>query len=274
MKITGFYFAWACEDWVLKSIANKLKICDEIFVSVQAHTPQMALLADKTESLVANLGDKRVHMVPQIPLSGNIDVTKCKILNSMLELVCTGDTIMLCDSDEFYDDNAIKEIKEETAKDDWDMIRVHDRFFCINMNWYLGGSHGRFWKVKQGSKFYPTQNILPEPLNVKLILEDNPMFHYSMLMPLEYRKAFWESEQKWHMVEWLDKIYTKWNLDAISSEMKELASENYRITGHDGFWFNGGVDELDMPPYLHRFEGSHPEEIEFSTLRNKKDYRI
>jgi len=66
----------------------------------------------------------------------------------------------------------------------------------------------------------------------------------------------------------------KWNLDGTKEELEDLADENYRLTGTRGFWFNDGVIQDEHVPYLFRYDGPHPEEIEFSKFTSIKDFRI
>jgi hypothetical protein len=275
MKTVGLFTGWGCEEFAVRAIENHLRICDTMLVSIQEHDDSMLEFGDSTYERVAIefANDPRVKIIPKVFGRGRIDSVKCMILNEMLSYVSTGDIVMLCDADEFYDEGAIAEIKKALTEDDWDMLRVKDRFFCFNMDWYVGSSHGRFIRVKHGSKFYPTQQYIPAPNNVKTILEDNPMFHYSMLMNPEYRRVFWEDEGKHHMVSWLNNIYMRWDLNANLGDMRKLAEANYIITGTKGFWFNKNVDEDEHAPYLYRFEGRHPDEIEYSPLRNVKDFR-
>ena len=275
MKVIGFHTSWGCSEWAVRSLYNHLRICDEILVSVQAHDEIMVPFGDDTYERIAIefANDERVKIIPEVFGRGNINTVKCLILNEMLTYVAPGDVVMLCDADEFYDDNSIKEIQSE-IDGDWDMLRVYDRFFCINMNYYVGGSHGRFWRIKSNAKFYPTQNLVPVPVNVKTILEDNPMFHYSMLQSMERRIAYWTSDSARDSVqiEWIKNIYNKWNPEGTLDEIRDMAEKNYQLTGNRGFWFNSGVREHETE-YLFRYNGQHPEEIEFSNFRNKKDFR-
>ena len=99
------------------------------------------------------------------------------------------------------------------------------------------------------------------------------MFHYSMLQGVEFKRRFWQAEDKPVREDWLDKVYKRW----VAGDKKttiELAEENYKLTGNRGFWFTaGGVEELKKPPYLTRYFGEHPPEIERSKLRETKDFR-
>ena len=277
MKVIGAFTAWGCQDFATKALLNHLKICDVIYINVSAHSPRMERFADKTLSDVRNLASKmpdRLKMVRNQEQASNPDITKCRILNEILNYADPGDVLMLCDADEFYSEDSVEELMLEFAKDDWDMLRVFDRFFCINLWHYVNSSHGRFWRISARSKFYPTQNMSPSAENIKTVLADAPMFHYSLLTNLAMRREFWRSEERYMQVDWLNKIYQKWPYPFKMDKIKKLAELNYQITGNRGFWFNAGVDELSSAPYLKTFDGQHPKEIQESDLVFREDFRV
>ena len=276
MKTVGMFTAFGCAEWAVRALENHLNICDEILVSIQAHDDCMVQFADDTYERIAIefANDQRVKIIPKIAVRGNINTVKCVILNEMISYTEVGDILMLCDADEFYDENAVKEIKK-TFNEDWDMLRIHDMFFMFNFDWYVKSSHGRFWRRKHGAQFYPTQNMQPKANKVKLILEDSPMHHYSMLQSTDRREAYWgsDSARSGVAIEWLNKIYKKWNPDATLDEIRGMAEENYCLTGNRGVWFNKGVTEEETQ-FLFRYKGEHPNEVEFSPFRHFPDFRI
>lgn len=262
MATIGMYTTWGNADMSIKALKNHLKICDKIFVSIEAHSLALEKYADSSyDDIVEFSKDNPIKIIPPLGVAkeyNHPDSAKCAILNYMLRFVTPGDVLMLCDSDEFYSTDAIEEIKEHIKKTDWDFMRIHDMFFCINLDWYVKGSHGRFWRMKPGTRFFPTQNVFPAPVITRMILKDNPMFHLSMLIGEGQRRDFWVSEKQDNKVLWLDNIYTKWDLHGDNSK---LAWKNYSITGNHGFWMNTGVEEAEKPTYLFYRDFELPEEL-------------
>ena len=260
MRVIGLFTSWGAEDWAPLAIKNHLKICDVIYVAIEPHCEELRRFRDNTFERIAEIDDERIKFLPKVEINNNPIVTKCDMLNVVLNYVETGDVLMLCDSDEFYDDNAVTEI-HSMLDAEWDMLRVKDRFFCINFDWYVGGSHGRFWKIKPGARFYPSQHMSPEPLVVPTILNASPMYHYSMLTNPEMREVYWECYGRHMQAEWQREVYMKWDLDATPEEMAKLAFQCYKISGTNAFWFNSSNITQDYePPYLREYLGKHPVE--------------
>ena len=270
MRVIGIFTAWGCEDWAPLAIQNHLKICDEIYVAIEPHCEELRRFKDNTFERIVEITDDRIKFLPKVGINNNPIVTKCDMLNLVLEFCEVGDILMLCDSDEFYDDGAVVEI-QSVLDTEWDMLRVKDRFFCINFDWYVGGSHGRFWKIKTGARFYPSQHMMPDPIVVPTILENHPMFHYSMLTNPAMREVYWEAYGRNMQAEWQREVYMEWDLNATPEEMAKMAFKCYQISGVNSFWFNKGNIEQDYePPYLLEFHGEHPvEELRRDDFRCK-----
>jgi hypothetical protein len=283
-KVIGLMTAWAAEDWIVPAINNHLKICDEMIIaSVPFHPKFVALdpMAKTLEKLTDTFySNKKITIMPfrACKASDGNESFKCEILNRMLQvqLPDQGDILMICDVDEFYDDLAIAELQEEFLKNDWDRLDVCSRFFCINMQWHVNSDHPRFIKYND-RRFYfkPTQNPVPYRKFIKKILSENPMFHYSMLMSLAFKRTHWETEKinfNRKKLQWLNELYA--NYDPTNIERcKALGEKNKQYFGRKGFWLKNTVVESPDPPYLFQYTGPHPIEIERSPMRNKKDFR-
>lgn len=281
-KVIGFFTAWGNQQWAVPALHNHLKICDEIFVSVEPHHPGMKCFEDDTYKLLREefKDDKRVRFFPYVGVAddyirhssdSNPNVGKCLLLNKFLKYAAKDDILMICDSDEFYGEEAVKELKYWTVKGGWDSLSVHNNFFCINTDWYMEAMHRRMFRNKDNSRFFPTQNFQPQPFRTVQALEKNPMCHASMLFPLSYKRKFWETEDRPMQVTWLNDIYEKWVPGEANTE---LIDKNYRLTGNKGFWFT--EDNMGAPmssPWLYKYEGEWPEEIEKSGIREIKDFR-
>lgn len=260
MKVVGFMNAWQCSSMIEHSIENHLKICDELYVSVSSHAKKFDCLEDDTLEKVKKYNVNIVNY--KRASETNCNVSKCHILNNMIRdsELHVDDVIMICDADEIYDDIAITEIKDNFKLSGWDTLQVTDRFFVIDGNWYVNtDGHWRFHRVRPGCNFVPTQRIVPPARSTKQIIKNCPMFHYSMLMGHNYKKAHWQSEGNINdsKVRWLEEIYFKWDPNDIDL-CNNLARKNQEITGVRGFWCNNGVVEKPEAPYIFEYTESHP----------------
>jgi hypothetical protein len=276
--------AWAAADWIVPVIYNHLKICDKILVYIGPFHPDFERFDKGKETLKAARQEfynnsRVIFLDAEVPrkTTGN-EYFKCGVLLKMLQsgIVRRGDIAMICDVDEFYDDNAIAELQEEFLKEDWDQLDVCSRFFCINMSWFVKSDHPRFFRVNSNDfHFIPTQKPIPLRKSVKMVLHDNPMFHYSMLMGLDFKRVHWQTEKiNYHAnkLRWLDELYAKYDPENIDL-CKIFAEQNRGYFGRKGFWLKDSVQESPDPPYLFHYDGEHPAEIERSPMRNVKDFR-
>ena len=190
MRVVGFLCAWGNANIISSTIENHLKICDELIVCVSAHHPAFFKFEDNTLEIVKAHNIKILQVDPPSGVM-SCDHFKCRILNQMIEQTGVGkdDIIMISDVDEFYDDNFISELKNEFNTPGWDLLEVEDMFFVVNMDWYVRSTHYRFFRLADNPIFQPTQRMTPAPQNIKKVGRDNPMFHYSMLMDMDYKRT-------------------------------------------------------------------------------------
>lgn len=280
-KVIGLMTAWAAPEWIVPAIYNHLKICDKIVVCIVPFhklfiqfDPAYRTLEIVKREFYTNSRVIFVNSFQKEPVKtlGN-EQFKCNILNMMLKLGVThyNDILMICDVDEFYDHNAIAELQEEFLKEDWDQLDVKSRFFCINMEWYVASDHPRFIRVNSRDFYFkPTQKPVPLRQAVKIVLQDHPMFHYSMLMGLDFKRVHWQTEKiNYHAdkLRWLDEVYALWNQN--DPELCErLSTVNEKFFGVHGFWL-----KKTAKPFLARYRGHHPDEIENTAMRFYDDFR-
>lgn len=271
MRVLGLMTAWASELWIGKAIQNHLKICNQIAVGVAPFRQNLLSLRDNTLQIaqdIEHMFPQRVKVidVPQGSSRSSHQSHKARVLNKMLSALApdVGDVIMICDVDEFYDDTSIARLKDHftRAGQEWDALEVRARFFFINMYWYQFSKHMRFFLVNSSEfKFFPTQRPMPKRRRVKQLLGKAPMFHYSMLAPIEYKKQQWLSERPpaKRKAEWLEKVYRHWNPNNVNL-CNRLAPINKDLLGHHGLWVTLG--HPPAAPYLYRYDGQHPREVE------------
>lgn len=283
MRTIGLFTAWACKDWINAAIKNHLRIVDELHVMIAPHNKDFKKLEDSSKEIAMTKwkDDPRVTFHNELPgnLKGCCDRSKCIILNQMREYSKpeVGDIIIILDSDEFYCDKAIAEIRAKFDGPKWDSLAFIARYFAINMKWYmLQSGLRRMFRVRSTDfHFKPTQNPVPKPKEHQVILANNPMFHYSLLMPIEYKLIHWGSEigmSEWKL-KWVNEIYAKWDPNNLKL-CERLAKDHSKYTRGNKFYYNPDMVESQIPPYLYNYKGVHPIEIEETGLPQKEDFRI
>lgn len=284
MRTIGLFTGWACKQWIVPAIKNHMKIVDELHCMIAPHNELFAKLDDGSYELArdAFVNEKRVHFYkpPDKSIKGCCDRTKCIFLNHMRNEAKTenGDIIIICDSDEFYDDNAVATIRDKFDGPKWHVLDFQARYFAVNMHWYLNQPGlRRMFRVRSKPNlppfhFKPTQRPVPGPDEVQPLLEKCPMFHYSLLTPIRYKLIHWGTERGVNpkKLEWLEHIYAKWN--PLNPELCEELSKKNPCTNQ--FYVNGDMENPPHTPYLHRYDGPHPKEIEEAGLPNIKDFRF
>ena len=134
--------AWACEDWIEYAIEQALNLVDVLILVIGAFHPYFKKIEDKTyEKAKKYLNDKEIkfyHTIvdPQKNADQNRAATANYIFqdNDYFEI---GDIIWILDVDEFYSKEAIEEIMNFIKNEDFDIITVNDRMFCINFDYYI-----------------------------------------------------------------------------------------------------------------------------------------
>lgn len=285
MRTIGLFTGWACKDWVNLAIQNHLRIVDELHVMIAAHNARFQEIDDGSLAIAKEKWkfNKIVTFYePTIQITASCDRTKCALLNQMLLAAAPepGDIVMICDSDEFYDDAAIKEIQDKFDGFKWDSLLLEAMYFVINMQWYLKQDGlQRLFRVRpvegwRKDKFYfkPTQKPIPRAVDKQVLLRSNPMFHYSLLSPIKYKKIHWSTENGADPTKmpWLEEIYAKWNPEDHKL-CNELVARN--PTRGDYFYVNNDMGSPKVAPYMYRYDGVHPRCIESSGLKNIKDFR-
>ena len=278
MKIIGLLTAWACEDWIEYSIKQALEIVDELIISIGPYNKFFKKIADKTLNIALKYKDNnKIKFVPTVYITKELRRTysrnRCATLNQMLKKSDNnkeGNVIWLLDADEFFSQKAIKIIENFLTYQDFDSISLKTRFFCIDLNHYIELYHKRIFKIKDSKMYFtPTQKINPKSQIKIRLLDNEPMFHYSLLTGEQIRCIFWFGEDAYDRLIWYYKIYKKYD---ISDEIYWF-KKNEVITRNFGFWFHTHVKEKDGRG-LFEYNGKHPIIIENSHLKNISDFRI
>lgn len=283
-KIIGLIGAHYAEDFIGPAIQQALNICDEVVVTVGAHTQKLAELQDDTMVRAQEFAD-RVTFVPTVN-DGFITTGKCKTLNNQLsasKLYSPGNWVWVLDVDEFYTEETVQAARDIIENDATaDTIQFHAKFFFINMKRYLTATHQHLYKIKDMTcKFVPTcaWNSRTE---IRTVEADRGMFHYSLLTPEDYKERQWQGEykqqsgrvfesqqRKWN---WLNQIYRPFDLDNETY----WTDKNMELFGQDfkrrsPLWTP--AFPADGNGNLYVWDGPQPSVIEESGLPQIEDFR-
>jgi len=138
---------------------------------------------------------------------------------------------------------------------------------------FLKGSHFRLIRIEDMSDRFTITNQWSRKAKIVCTLpREIGMFHYSMLTNIEIRKAWWKTDfpgnRHARRIEWLDKIYLKYDL----RDEDFWLAENLKISGINSPWFNHGFIP-DENGRLFKYGGRHPKFIENSDLTGIIDFR-
>jgi len=288
-KIIGLMAAWGSEGFVELALKQAVDICDEVLVWVAPHSPDMTKYEDNTYNLANEFKDyfitereinnwkcKHMEVISGALVGdGKHSTEKANIFNTMLKYNSVyfekGSWIFTLDVDEFFSQELVEEIYRVIDFDNCNKIELSERFFYINMQHYLFGSHFRLFKIEnENQRFIPTQRW-DQKVN-KIYKTTNLMFHYSMLQNPWMKYDFWQSEyagtnQKLK-TDWLMKIYRSYYL----GDEEYWVNKNQELSGLKSPWY-----AKDFTPnsngYLHVYNGQHHKLIEESGLTKINDFR-
>lgn len=275
MKIVGLLTAWASEDWIQYSIEQALELVDELIISIGPYNEYYKKIKDKTLILAKKYENyKNVKIMGSVCKTNNTrKKNRCETLNEMLKLsenIEEGNLIWILDCDEFYSEEAKEEIFNFIEEnEDFEGIKFADRFFCLNFDYYIPALHYRIKKIKSKNPYFtPTQKLNPRPKKISILLKDNPMFHYSMLVGEPLRVILWLLDDEYDRCLWYKKIYQKYNPQNEEFYWKK----NKKITGNYGFWHTQENVRGQSIKGILKYNGKHPKLIENSHLKKITDF--
>ncbi len=277
MEIIGILMAWAAEDWIEYAIKQALSLVDELLISIGPFHSFYKLLEDDTykraKKYLTNPKVKFVEMScnPKLIPDQNRSVTANRMLK-VSDYIKPGNVIWTFDQDEYYSKESIEEILNYIENDNFDLLYIVDRMFCINFNYYILYKHARLDKIRTKDCFFtPIQNLHPLAKKKVTILDKNPMFHYSFLMGEQIKVIQWLLENIPKSALWYKRIYNHY--DPMNEEY--WMRKNQELTGRYGFLRKSykGIKENNGHG-LFRYKGKHPDIIENSFLRKIPDFRI
>lgn len=198
-----------------------------------------------------------------------------KALKIMIKMgIQENDWYFLCDADEFYTNSQKKSLKKTLANTKKDYIKIHDRMFAYNFQYYRDGIHGRFYRFKKGMRFawygqqplYKNGNYYKNESNTEA-LKDNPMFHYSFVKITDREMKRRKMEVKGgrrtkDIYRWIEKIYLKWT----EEKAENIYRKNKKLFGTYGWFYKENKT-------LKKYTGPHPKILDNHPYRHVKDMR-
>ena len=286
-RILGVMPIWAREDFVLPALEQALTLVDQLAVSVCCLHPYLEKFEDSSRSIVEDFAAKnpdRVTFVakPDIPPRNPLNDRPAwsermsHLLNCLLSHLNPqdNDLVWLLDVDEFYTGEAVEEIFDWISENkNFTSLRFASRFFGPDFTHYIKHGHTRLYRHWPGRKFIPTSYYSSVDKSSEVtILEENPMFHYSLMVPWEMKYDFWEvetglpvSRPQLSKARWVTNQYFMWKLDGDNTN---VIAYNKKLTGHAGFWFSDNVvEDAGGVPFV--YNGKHPGHVEKFGLPEK-----
>jgi len=273
-KIIGLVTAWGAENWIRPAIKQALEYCDEVTITVAAHSPQLKEVEDNTYEICKEYSS--IRLIDYETSKMTVNKGRCEILNYMLrnsKLHSPGNWIWMLDVDEYYTEQGYKEIKSIIENGEHDKIRVEEKFFFINMRYYLEASHNRLARIEtMQDRFKPTDKWSRKARNEYVLSRKNGMFHYSLLADTRVHRIRWKTEYPGtaqpHKVKWLDEIYPNYEIEREDY----WNGQNLKMFGIKSPLFNKGAMP-DENGRLFRYDGKHPKFIEELGFPEIEDFR-
>jgi hypothetical protein len=277
-KLIGLIATWGYAKWARLAVEQALEYCDEVLAVVTSFTPESEKFEDNSYDVIKGYPDVRL-----------LDVKRCwstiyegmpVVLNHMLKhskLFVPGNWVWQLDSDEFYPKAAYEEVRAVIKEDEYDKIAFEEKYFFINMQYYLEGIHdGRLMRVESGlERFKPTCRWSRRGGKIYTISRRTGMFHYSLLRDMRMMRQAWLTEYpggrqrgRNKAVRWLDEVYANYDLENEDYWNKK----SFEVRGHKNPSWTHAV-KPDENGRLFRYNGEHPRVIEESGFTKIKDFR-
>jgi len=276
-KLIGLMTAWGQEKWIRPAIKQALGYCDEVMTVSIPITLEFKELEDNTYNIFKEYPDVRLLDIQKT--WPTINEAGANILNYMLQnskLFLPGNWVWKLDVDEFYPESTYEEIKSIVKEGKYDIIRMAEKYFFINMQHYLKAERTRLMRVESmKDKFYPTSYWSRRDGKIHKISRETGMFHYSLLQNPKAIRLMWSVEYPGsklrggpHAIRWLDEIYAKYDLENEDYWNKK----NFEMSGlkTPGWAAEFTADEDGR---LFRYGGKHPKFVEEAGLTKIGDFR-
>lgn len=262
---------WGRERFVRPSLTQSVELFGgEVYTTVQCMHPRLEEFEDYSEELARQTSEAledvnyvETEIDDSLTWSANMAYTLNQLLSEARPR--EDDLVMLGDVDEFYTPSNVREIADYIEDNpEFVSLRFASRFVCPDMDHYVKHAHTRLHRFWKGRKFVPTSLFAPDEVT-DVLLEDEPMFHYSLAVDPDYKEAFWDIEfgpgldKQEKKKQWLNEVYRGYDPQNEDPHKER----NEQLTGVHGFWFNddcgeapgGGLLELaaEHPPFIREY---------------------
>ena len=275
-KLVGIITAWGAEPFIEPAIKQGLEYCDELIVSVSENHPAYHKFADNTMEICQKYGNQ----IKLVEGMGGSDHPSSKG-NTMIKML--NDTnnnkkdtwIWILDADEFYFEADLSAIRD-LIKEDYVKIELPEKFFLINMSYYIKTSRSRIKRIPMDNMTTIRTNILGNEGGKTHVLEtEDGMHHYSFLLNPYFKREFWTQHyggltpETRNYIKWLDHVYLQFepdNQEEYIGKCKELFNQDHIL----GPLFN---KETTNNGYLFEYQGDYPKHIKEAGLHEINDFR-
>lgn len=285
MVIVGVMPVYEEEDWVEWAVRGIIDFVDELVIAEGYQGPAWHFggcrSKDKTIEIIKALS-KEYDKITLTECQSRRHVLKGKAAthNHVLRVsrrIKDADWFFIIDSDEFYTDAQKSRIRQILEKTDKDAIRVSARMFFYNFNYYIDQTMGRIIRVTNQMFFKPgqfphyadgTPYFIYSGNSSKLILQDDPMFHYSFVKrpSSEIKRRLGEycaTQQDESVFDWIDEVFLRWSPERA----KEIYAWNQKRFNKNGISFGGSQQRLKF------YSGDHPDILNNHPFRYIDDVR-
>lgn len=288
MIIVGVMPVYEEADWIEWAVEGIIDFVDELVIAEGYQGPAWHFgtcrSKDGTIDIIKKLAKKH----------DKITLTKCQpcahVLRGkaathnhvlkMSRLINKADWYMICDADEFYSDRQKETVRKALENTTNDAFSLNARYFFYNFEYFIYMYRlVRIFRVTDGMYFKPGQfpyyadgrPYYDDTNPSELILEDDPMFHYSFVKKpsSEIKRRIMEycAAQRYKFVfDWIEQVYLKWSRE----NAEEIYELNARLfNGQGGIFFDGHHDAQRLRVY----KGEHPRIMNNHPFRHIKDIR-
>ncbi len=286
MVIVGIMPVYEEVDWVEWAVEGIIDFVDELIIAEGYQGPAWHFGTCRSQDGTIEIIEKLAKKYDKITL------TQCQsrrhVLNgkaashnhalAISKRIKDADWYMICDCDEFYSDRQKITIREALETAAQDAFKVNARYFFYNFKYFIYMHLSRFFRVTEGMFFRPGQypfyansKAYYEESPAVLLLEDDPMFHYSLTKRpcCEINRRLMEycavQRNRW-VFDWIDQVYLQWTPER-AEEIYELNRK--RFNGQGGIFFGGCHDAQRLQIY----EGEHPGVLDNHPYRHIEDIR-
>jgi len=287
MIIVGVMPVYEEADWIEWAVEGIIDFVDELVIAEGYQGPAWHFGTCRSQDGTINIIKRLAKKYDKITLTEcqsrrHVLRGKAATHNHVLKvsrLINRADWYMIFDADEFYSDKQKETILTTLQKTGKDAFSVNARCFFYNFEYFIKMDLTRFFRVTEGMYFMPGQypfyadgkQYFDEANPYVLLLEDDPMFHYSFVKrpSSEIKRRIMEYcavQRHRYVFDWINQVYLQWSPEK-SEEIYDF--NRIRFNGKGGIF----LDEDYQAYRLQIYDGEHPNIIKNHPFRYINDVR-